>query len=162
MKKYDSACQDCRRALDMDQNLIKGHFFLGLSLMELQAYDEAIKHLQRGEWKWSRTQCIFINPTFIVAQDLGKEQKLNFGDDIASQLRMARKKRWNLLEEKRIAQEIELQTYLNRLIREDMERNLEKLKLDESVNEEAQEEEKGKVEQQCVSFEALSINKHYK
>lgn len=40
--------QDCRRALDMDQNLIKGHFFLGLGLVEMQAYDEAIKHLQRG------------------------------------------------------------------------------------------------------------------
>lgn len=64
MKKYESACQDCRRALDMDSNLIKGHFFLGLSLLELELFDEAIKHLQR-------------------AQDLGKEQKLNFGDDIA-------------------------------------------------------------------------------
>lgn len=42
------------------------------------------------------------------ANDLAKEQKLNFGDDIASQLRAARKKRWNVQEEKRIAQEIEL------------------------------------------------------
>ena len=48
----------------MDNNLIKGHFFLGISLLELDMYDESIKHLQR-------------------AQDLGKEQKLNFGDDIA-------------------------------------------------------------------------------
>lgn len=43
-----------------------------------------------------------------LANDLAKEQKLNFGDDIASQLRAARKKRWNVQEEKRIAQEIEL------------------------------------------------------
>lgn len=42
------------------------------------------------------------------ANDLAKEQKLNFGDDIASQLRTARKKRWTVQEEKRIAQEIEL------------------------------------------------------
>lgn len=86
-----------------------------------------------------------------LAQDLGKEQKLNFGDDIASQLRMARKKRWNILEEKRIAQEIELQSYLNRLIREDMERGLEKLKLDSNLKEEAKEEESAKIELQCVS-----------
>lgn len=86
-----------------------------------------------------------------LAQDLGKEQKLNFGDDIASQLRTARKKRWNILEEKRIAQEIELQSYLNRLIKEEMERNLEKLKIDESLNETTQEEESVKVELQCVS-----------
>lgn len=87
----------------------------------------------------------------LLAQDLGKEQKLNFGDDIASQLRLARKKRWNLLEEKRIAQEIELQSYLNRLIREDMEQRLDKMKIDESLSEEAQEDETVKIEQQCVS-----------
>uniref|UniRef100_A0A182PWB7 E3 ubiquitin-protein ligase CHIP n=1 Tax=Anopheles epiroticus TaxID=199890 RepID=A0A182PWB7_9DIPT len=109
MKRWETACVDCRRALDMDPNLVKGHFFLGLSLMELESFDEAIKHLQR-------------------AHDLAKEQKLNFGDDIASQLRLARKKRWNIQEEKRICQEIELQTYLNRLITEDMENRLAKLK----------------------------------
>lgn len=76
---------------------------------------------------------------------------MNFGDDIASQVRVARKKRWQLQEEKRIAQEIELQSYLNRLINEDMERQMEKLKLDENVKPEAQEEESTKIEQQSVS-----------
>ena len=57
-----------------------------------------------------------------VAHDLAKEQKLNFGDDIASALRQAKKRRWNAIEEKRIMQEIELQTYLNRLITEEKER----------------------------------------
>ncbi|PSN34119.1 E3 ubiquitin-protein ligase CHIP [Blattella germanica] len=90
MKRWEASCQDCRRALDMDANLVKGHFFLGQALLEMDNYDEAIKHLQR-------------------AKDLAREQKLNFGDDIASQLRAARKKRWNVQEEKRIAQEIELQ-----------------------------------------------------
>lgn len=48
LKRWEQSCLDCRRALDMDQNLIKGHFFLGQSLLELEYYDEAIKHLQRG------------------------------------------------------------------------------------------------------------------
>lgn len=48
LKRWEQACHDCRRALDMDQNLIKGHFFLGQSLLELEYFDEAIKHLQRG------------------------------------------------------------------------------------------------------------------
>lgn len=95
LKKWDATCQDCRRALDMDPNLVKGHFFLGQSLLELELYDESIKHLQR-------------------ACDLAKEQKRNFGDDIASQLRLARKKRFQVQEEKRICKEIELQSYLNR------------------------------------------------
>ena len=64
-------------------------------MLENDQLDDAIKHLQR-------------------ANDLAREQKLNFGDDIAVQLRIARKKRWNIQEEKRLHQEIELQTYLNR------------------------------------------------
>jgi len=59
---------------------------------------------------------------YIPANELAKEQKLNFGDDIASALRAAKKKRWNEFEEKRIQQEIELQTYLNKLILEEKER----------------------------------------
>lgn len=46
--KWEQASTDCRRALDMDPNLVKGHFFLGQALLETESYDEAIKHLQRG------------------------------------------------------------------------------------------------------------------
>jgi hypothetical protein len=59
---------------------------------------------------------VFIIFSLITANDLAREQKLNFGDDIASQLRLARKKRWNVQEEKRIAQEIELQVITKLLI----------------------------------------------
>lgn len=93
----------------MDKNLVKGHFFLGQCLMEMDLYDEAIKHLQR-------------------AHDLAREQKRNFGDDIAAQLRLARKKRWNMQEEKRICQEIELHAYLKGLIERDVASRLEELK----------------------------------
>lgn len=120
MKRWEASCQDCRRALDMDGNLVKGHFFLGQALLEMDNYDEAIKHLQR-------------------ANDLAKEQKLNFGDDIACQLRAARKKRWNVQEEKRIAQEIELQSYINRLIREDTERQIDKLRQEGNTDDQTQE-----------------------
>lgn len=130
LKKWDQSGQDCRRALDMDQNLVKGHFFLGQSLMELELYDEAIKHLQR-------------------AHDVAKEQKRNFGDDIAVQLRLARKKRFQIQEEKRICQEIELQSYLNRLIREDMESRVAKVKLDDTANEDAIKETQQHIEFEC-------------
>lgn len=63
-----------------------------------------------------------------LAFDLAKDQKLNFGDDIASTLRAARKKRFTIQEEKRISQEIELQSYLNRLIVEDRDRQIAKIK----------------------------------
>ncbi|XP_012232870.1 E3 ubiquitin-protein ligase CHIP [Linepithema humile] len=105
MKQWESVCKDCRRALDIDPCLMKGHFFLGLALLELELFDEAVKHLQR-------------------AVDLAKEQKLNYGDDITSVLRQARKRRFQIREEQRIAQDIELQTYLSQLIIDDAKRNL--------------------------------------
>jgi len=49
LQQWELACKDARRALDLDSNLIKGHFFLGSSLLELENYDDAIKHLQRGK-----------------------------------------------------------------------------------------------------------------
>lgn len=59
--------------------------------------------------------------------DLAKEQKLNYGDDITSVLRQARKRRFQIREEQRIAQDIELQSYLNQLIMDEAKRNLEVL-----------------------------------
>lgn len=59
-----------------------------------------------------------------VAVDLAKEQKLNYGDDITSVLRLAKKRRFQIREEQRISQDIELQTYLNQLIVDDAKRNL--------------------------------------
>lgn len=129
-KKWEQSCQDCRRALDIDGNLLKAHFFLGQSLMELEYYDEAIKHLQR-------------------ASDLSKEQKQNFGDDITAQLRLARKKRWNVMEEKRIREEIELQSYLNKLIKQDIESRLQNLKCTDATTEDQLKEKQQEIEQEC-------------
>lgn len=87
---------------------------------------------------------------FPLACDLAKEQKRNFGDDIALQLRAARKKRWNVQEERRICQEIQLQSYLNKLINEDMENRIAKLKTDDTKNEEDIKKEAVEIEQECV------------
>lgn len=51
-----------------------------------------------------------------AAHDLAKEQKVNYGDDLACMIRVARKRRFNVAEEKRISQEIELQVRLFFLI----------------------------------------------
>lgn len=56
LKRWEQTCQDCKRALDIDSNHVKGHFFLGSALLELENYDEAIKHLQRG------TPTLFVLP----------------------------------------------------------------------------------------------------
>ncbi|XP_012244285.1 E3 ubiquitin-protein ligase CHIP [Bombus vosnesenskii] len=129
LKRWESSCLDCRRALDIDPCLVKGHFFLGLALLQMELFDEAVKHLQR-------------------AVDLAKEQKLNYGDDMTSILRQARKRCFQLREEQRIAQDIELQSYLNQLIVEDAERSLAALK-----EQEAAKDADGKSEGEALSIE---------
>uniref|UniRef100_A0A8K9XQ32 RING-type E3 ubiquitin transferase n=1 Tax=Oncorhynchus mykiss TaxID=8022 RepID=A0A8K9XQ32_ONCMY len=88
---------DCKHALELDPHSVKAHFFLCQCHLELENYNEAIGNLQR-------------------AYNLAKEQRLNFGDDIPSALRVAKKKRWNSIEEKRINQENKLHAYLTKLI----------------------------------------------
>uniref|UniRef100_A0A8L0DTZ3 RING-type E3 ubiquitin transferase n=1 Tax=Oncorhynchus mykiss TaxID=8022 RepID=A0A8L0DTZ3_ONCMY len=80
---------DCKHALELDPHSVKAHFFLCQCHLELENYNEAIGNLQR-------------------AYNLAKEQRLNFGDDIPSALRVA--------EEKRINQENKLHAYLTKLI----------------------------------------------
>ncbi|XP_058622216.1 E3 ubiquitin-protein ligase CHIP [Onychostoma macrolepis] len=106
LQLYDKALADCKHALELDSQSVKAHFFLGQCQLELENYEEAIGNLQR-------------------AYNLAKEQRLNFGDDIPSALRIAKKKRWNSIEEKRISQENELHAYLTKLILAEKERELD-------------------------------------
>ncbi|KAG5832051.1 hypothetical protein ANANG_G00286990 [Anguilla anguilla] len=106
LQQYGKALADCKHALELDSQSVKAHFFLGQCHLEMENYDEAIGNLQR-------------------AYNLAKEQRLNFGDDIPSALRIAKKKRWNSIEEKRINQENELHAYLTKLILAEKERELD-------------------------------------
>lgn len=110
--RWAQAVQDSRAALEKESSLVKGHFYLGTSLLEMDKLDEAIKHLQ-------------------TAFELAKKDPGSYYDDtISSKLRLARKKKWNLQEEKRIQQDIEMQSYINRLILEDRDRKMDALKAD--------------------------------
>lgn len=51
MQQHDKALADCKRALELDGQSVKAHFFLGQCQMEMENYDEAIANLQRGEWR---------------------------------------------------------------------------------------------------------------
>ena len=79
-------------------------------------------------------QQTYLRPTAhlcvsVQAYNLAKEQRLNFGDDIPSALRVAKKKRWNSLEERRITQESELHAYLSKLIQAEKKRHAHPRKL---------------------------------
>lgn len=130
--QWDKAADDCRKALELDRKSVKANFFLGRTCVQLGQCEEAIKVLTR-------------------ANDLAMCQKLSFGDEITAQLRIAKREIFRREEEKRISQEIELQSYLNRLIEEDFEKKLQAIRAKNiKRKEEAAKEgkEKGKEEKE--------------
>jgi tetratricopeptide (TPR) repeat protein len=56
MQQPEQALADCRRALELDGQSVKAHFFLGQCQLEMESYDEAIANLQRG----GLTSCLVV------------------------------------------------------------------------------------------------------
>ena len=46
---WNEVTEDSKKALDIENNLVKGHFFLGVAMYELGSFEEAIIHLQKGK-----------------------------------------------------------------------------------------------------------------
>ncbi|CAL8085374.1 unnamed protein product [Calicophoron daubneyi] len=103
MQEYAKALPDCRRSIELDESNLKAYFFAG------QAY------LGLGQWEEALTKLVH-------AHSLALEQHRNFGDEITSVIRLAKRKRFEAAEEKRMQEEIALQVYLNNLILQDTER----------------------------------------
>jgi len=109
LQRWNDVVSDCKTGLENDAQSIKGHFFLGQAYVELEMYDEAIINLSR-------------------ANDLAQQQKQNFGDEVASMLRIAKRGKWQKMEKERIKQEIGLQTYLNNLMTKERDQEIQGLK----------------------------------
>lgn len=109
LQQWQAAIDDCRRALELDPQSVKAHFYMGQAMSEQGQFDEALVHLKR-------------------ADELAKELNENYGDDIAKSVRLVKRKRWNFLEDKRVHQEIELQSYLNQLMAQDKEQQINRVK----------------------------------
>uniref|UniRef100_A0A0K0ECT1 E3 ubiquitin-protein ligase CHIP n=1 Tax=Strongyloides stercoralis TaxID=6248 RepID=A0A0K0ECT1_STRER len=113
LKKFDKVMEDCRKTLDMDSKNIKATTMMGRALLNQGQYDEAIKYLMK-------------------ANEYCRESGQLYGDEIFASLRQAKRAKFRQEEEKRIQQEIELQSYLNNLIKNDIENKTKKLL--ESIN----------------------------
>lgn len=99
LQRWQEAVLDCRRALELNASYVKAHFFLGEALVGLEQYDDGIAEMVR-------------------AQQLACEQSLYFGDEITTRIRDARRRRWLTLETVRMREEIELQSFLKRVLEE--------------------------------------------
>lgn len=111
LSQWTAATRDCKAALAIDYTWVKGHFFLGQALMELECYEEAIVQLHMGRLNslLFKTSIHITGFLSFSAHDLAMTQKMNFGDDITSQLRLAKKKHFAQQESKRIKEESDLQ-----------------------------------------------------
>ena len=49
LRHWDLTVQDCQKAIQIEPNLIKAHFYLGQALTEIESYDDAISALIKGE-----------------------------------------------------------------------------------------------------------------
>jgi STIP1 family protein 1 len=127
LQQWHMAIEDCRRAIELDPHSVKAHFYMGQAHCELNQFDEACVHLKR-------------------AHDLTKELNENYGDEITRTIRNVKRRRWNFHEEKRVKQEIELQTYLNRLMLDDREKQIAHVKAKSSLNDDAFHQDDAKME----------------
>jgi len=126
LKKWSQAADDCRRALELDKSNVKANYFLAKICRHQGQLDESIILLTR-------------------AHDLAYNLKLAFGDEITAMLRQTRRDKFKIEEEKRLTQEIELQSYLNELIEKDVDHRVAQFlesvhgRNDDSVTEEIEE-----------------------
>lgn len=118
LKRWESAIEDCRKALDLDRKNIKANYYLGKVFLQGGQYDEAVKVLTR-------------------AHESVLNQRQTYGDEITQLLRLARREKFRQEEEKRINQEIELQSYLNLLIDDDIKKKIEALQYNSNKTDES-------------------------
>ncbi|VDL66962.1 unnamed protein product [Nippostrongylus brasiliensis] len=92
----------------------QAYYFGGRAAIQLGNYNEAIRLITQ-------------------AKELASSQKMNFGDEIHAQMRLARREKFRMEEEKRVKEEGELQIYLrrqwtlSRLINDDVNRRVAEL-----------------------------------
>lgn len=108
LKKYDNVISDCKIAISIEPNSVKGHYMLGQALTEKADFDSAISHLR-------------------TAYDFAITDKVTFSGEIIQALLNARKKKWELEDQRRKKNETEFLKYIKGLINAERERQLQKV-----------------------------------
>ncbi|RGB43637.1 hypothetical protein C1646_612681, partial [Rhizophagus diaphanus] len=108
LKKYDNVISDCKTAISIDANSVKGHYMLGQALTEKADFDLAISHLQ-------------------TAYDLAIKDKVTFSGEIIQALLSAKKRKWELEEQRLRKNESEFLKYIKGLINAEREKQLQKV-----------------------------------
>ena len=86
--QFSEAIEDCQQALLVDPGSVKGHFFMGQAHVELGRFDDALVSLKTG---WFLSNINRLSLYICIAHELTKQQRRNFGEDITSAIRYAKK-----------------------------------------------------------------------
>ncbi|VDO54653.1 unnamed protein product [Haemonchus placei] len=92
LKAWNKAAEDCSKAAFLDRNNVKAYYFGGRAAIQLGNYNEAIRLITKAkELASSQKVSLFENLPL-----------MNFGDEIHAQMRLARREKFRVEEEKRI------------------------------------------------------------
>ncbi|CAG8461639.1 15131_t:CDS:1 [Funneliformis caledonium] len=108
LNKYDNVISDCETAISIDANSVKGHYMIGQALTEKEEFGLAISHLQK-------------------AYDHAIIDKVAFSAEIIQALLNARKKKWEVENQRRQKSESETLKYIKGLINAEREKQLQKV-----------------------------------
>ncbi|KAL3701223.1 hypothetical protein R1sor_019245 [Riccia sorocarpa] len=108
--EWEKVEADCRKALELDNKSVKGHYFLGLALLHYQQYGRAVAELEK-------------------ALDLGRgETNGNYMvEEIWQELAKARYTQWEEDAHSRRQQLHDLQTFLQNLMRSENQKKLREI-----------------------------------
>ncbi|KXS19007.1 U-box-domain-containing protein [Gonapodya prolifera JEL478] len=131
LEQWDKVVIDCRKALELDEHAVKGHYFLGQALSESDtSLEEPVRTPSPQSSRAHVAPNFSIHTTAIShlrkAYDLSiKDAKpTTFTTEIGKALMKARRKKWELEERHRRSSSDQLHQYLTRLINEDRERRV--------------------------------------
>ncbi|KAI9095622.1 U-box domain-containing protein [Phlyctochytrium arcticum] len=101
LEQNSRAESDAERAIEIDSQLVKGHFFLGQALA---GFDDRLEGALHALTK---------------AHALSIEQRVPYVDEIAQKIREVKRRKWEIADAKRREQESSLCRYLKGLIEQD-------------------------------------------
>lgn len=121
LKKFEEAINDCKRAIEIDKNSLKGNYLLGQAIIESSnssaRLNEAIQVLR-------------------IAYDQAIQQKKEDSNEIAKVILKARKKKYEVEGDRKTVENSDLMEYLINLVENDRQNKIADIKSDTSRTEE--------------------------
>ncbi|KAK9457581.1 hypothetical protein V1511DRAFT_455618 [Dipodascopsis uninucleata] len=105
LKRYGEALEDAQKALELNDRLMKAHFYKGQSLLELDRPNESLRSLT-------------------IAYRIALDQKSPSSSSICQNIMQAKKRQWEVREHRRIEKEAAVMHEMTDILRNECRRKL--------------------------------------